>query len=215
MPEPVAAPIASATPIEPPPVETLGRESAPDRRPASNGKPGVARTQFNRPAAHARDRKTAQSSSNGHSTRRSPESRPARPASAGRSASSTRWNGGANKNSTASRNSAASRNSTASRNGNGNGTHGAAKGTHTNGTHDGARSAKPAAWPKRTGNHAASAGKSANASRSAGLNRGSAVARKDSRSDVSRNGRKPALAAGASAAKRFGFAAKNGTKKRG
>ena len=155
---------------------------------ASSSKTGSSRPHFARSSSHARDRKPA--------ARRPSESRPARPASSSRNGASARWNG-------------------ASKNGSHGSTgHGTAKTSKSNNAE---RSAAPSrngkkaapAWKSRTGGHAAPA--KPGSSRTAGLSR-TAAPRKDAR-PASRNGRKPALAAG-TAGKSFGLAGK-GTKKHG
>jgi 23S rRNA pseudouridine2605 synthase len=87
---------------------------------------------------------------------------------------------------------------------------------------NGARSAKPSAgstWNNHNGSRSAN-GKAGTASRTGSVSRSAAAPRKDARvveARSSRGDRKPALAAGAASrgTKRFGYAAKQGTKKRG
>jgi 23S rRNA pseudouridine2605 synthase len=196
------APAPASTPIETPAVARSSSEShaqrvSAPRKPASAAKPASVRPHFSRPAAHARDRKPAQPSSSSRPARR--PSRDARGASSLRhSTNGARWNA----------------------NGNGNGKHEAVRSGSTNGhgnrpvngmpaTHNGKASA--AARAERNGKPTAKAGVAAH----------SGSHRKDMRVDArsSRNGRKPALTAGAKAgnSKRYGFTApsKRGTKKRG
>jgi len=205
------------------------RPPAAARKPASTGKSPAARPHFSRPAAHSRDRKPAQSTSNSRPVRRAGAdtrtagARPSgsRPATGTRSAATNRWNANAP--------------TGAKANLNGNGNHaanGAGKGTHSNGntarpSNGAARGAKPAA-PSWGRNGAKPAGKAtANGARSGSLSRTGSASRpearaKDTRPDArsSRSAsRKPALTAGAKAgnAKRYGFTArpKQETKKRG
>ncbi|HWG22242.1 MAG TPA: hypothetical protein VG225_17085 [Terracidiphilus sp.] len=201
LPEPVAAATA------PEPVGHTASGNGVHRNGGSN-KNGAGRTHFARSTGnHARDRKPA------NVTGRRTEGRPARPAAASRPGSATRWS------------SSGAKSTNGSRNGftrNGNGAHAPApKGAKTNGTErsaNGARGAKAAAtsWNKRGGNHSGAAAKPGNAGRTAGLSRSAAGARKDSRTgaQTSRTGRKPALTAGTTG-KRFSYAAKQGSKKRG
>jgi hypothetical protein len=160
---------------------------------ASNSKTAPSRPHFARSSSHSRDRKPSPAPAR----RPSSDSRPARPAAGSRNGSSTRWNG------------AAKNGSHTSSNG-----HGAAKTSKSNGTErasTASRNGKKAApaWKSRNGSHAAPAKPSAG--RTASLSRTS-TARKDAR-PASRNGRKPAMAAG-TGSKRFGLAGK-GTKKHG
>jgi 23S rRNA pseudouridine2605 synthase len=169
---------------------------------------------FSRPAAHARDRKPAQSSSAGRSARRPgaesssrSSARPgARSAGGPRSGSSARW----------------SANGSRSSNGNGRPGHSVARSTnghHSNGTRTGKPSAS--AVSPRNGHDGKTAGKTSATSRSGSLLRKSSSARKDVRTNArsSRPARKPALTAGAKAgnSKRYGFTApaRPRTKKRG
>jgi hypothetical protein len=64
---PVAAP-APAAPLKP--VELHATRTQPMRKPAVSGKSATARPHFSRPAAHARDRKPAQTSSSSRPVRR-------------------------------------------------------------------------------------------------------------------------------------------------
>jgi hypothetical protein len=208
--------------------------TAAQRQPASNGKPAAGRPHFSRPATHSRDRKPAQSSSNGRTSAR-PGSRPARRTSSDARPSAarpagTRWSVNASNGS----------------NGKQNGAHaasGSVHGARTNGARSnasatrpsngssGSRSAKAAApaWGKLNGNSkhsgngngAKTAAKANGKSRSANATRGagprssaarSAAPRKDSRTETrpARSSRKPALTAGAKAgnSNRYGFTAR-------
>jgi 23S rRNA pseudouridine2605 synthase len=160
---------------------------------APAGKTGSSRPHFARPSTHSRDRKPSPAPA-----RRPSDSRPSRPAAGGRSASSTRWNG-------------AAKNGSHGTNG-----HGASKAAKTGSTErpttSGHTAKKPApAWKSRNGNHAPAKN---GATRTTGMSR-TASTRQDARpaAHASRNGRKPALAAG-TAGKRFGLSSK-GSKKHG
>ena len=164
---------------------------------------GAGRSHFARNNSHVRDRKPSGSAS------RRPADRSSRPAS-GRSAAGPRWSSSPAKNGARSTNGHASASKTAKTNG-------------TERTSNGSRSAKAPAWKSRNGGHPGPAGARKDArkdARGAGLSRTTsssrpAGARKDTRAAVnsSRNGRKPALAAG-KGGKRFGLTAK-GSKKHG
>jgi len=213
-PEPVVSLGASSVPLvaaETP--SSNGNGTAAPRKPASNGKPGIARTHFSRPA-HVRNRKPGQPSANSRPARRATDSRPGgtRTANGTRSAANGRWSPGAQK----STNGNGSHGSAAA--GNGNGRPASGNGHSANGT----RAQKPAisSWSKRNGNGSAVAEKPGDSGRNSGLTRSSAP-RKESRTDArgARGNRTPALTAGAKAgnSKRYGFTArpKPGTKKRG
>lgn len=174
------------------------------------------RTHFNRGAAHSRERKpgggamrhgsesrSARSTAGRSGSSRSASGRPA----PGRVASGTRWQNGASKTAGASRNGSG-------HSGTGHNGAGAKPARAGERTGSGGRSTKNGSpsWSKRAG-----ASKAGTGSRTAGLNHGSATARKETRpSAKSAHGkRKPALAAGSSGpGKRFDFA-KQGTKKQG
>jgi 23S rRNA pseudouridine2605 synthase len=108
-----------------------------------------------------------------------------------------------------------------SRNGNGtraaNGTRPANSARSTNGARP-AKAGSGASWSNHSGSRPAAA-KAGPAARSGTLSRSSAAPRKDGRTEArgSRGDRKPALTAGGASrgTKRFGYAAKQGTKKRG
>jgi hypothetical protein len=171
----------------------------------TSGKSAPARNHFNRPAAHARHRKPAASSSNGRSARRPIDSRSAgaRSTNGTRSSSNGRWSSGAAKPATGKSAHASNGHSS--------------NGHSTNGTRPAKSSA--ATWSKRNGNGTAVTGKSGS-SRTGSLSR-TTSARKDSRTDAraTRGNRTPALTASAKAgnSKRYGFTSrtKQGTKKRG
>ncbi len=204
----IAPPAAARAPetIKAPEVVRSSSEShaprvAAPRKPASAGKPSSARPHFSRTAAHARDRKPAQSSSNGRSARR--PSRDARGTSSLRhSTNGARWSANGNSKHDG---------VPAGSNGHGN----SRNGTRTVSGISAARNNKAAAArPERNGKASVKAGVSYRKE-----------ARADARVEVriearsSRNNRKPALTAGAKAgnSKRYGFTApsKRGTKKRG
>ncbi len=203
----------------------VAANSLEPRKPASNGNSAAARPHFSRPAAHARDRKPAQTSTGNRSSNRpvrraGQEARPsaARPSGA-------LWNAKA----------------PTSANGKRNGSHtgtASPKVARPNGSAtrrtSGASSARTAkssntAWGQRTGHTNGSkaagkpvaAGRSTSLSRSASSTRNGGATRKDARPDArsNRSSRKPALAAGTKAgnSKRYGFTArpKQETKKRG
>ncbi len=233
------APIELTPEVELPAVSEAHAHSNGARRPSASVKPAAPRPHFSRPAA--RDRKPAQSGSSARPARRATESRngTARPASSSRSASA-RWSANGQK----STHGAPARNGNGSHgaaskaagsNGNGHGAHA------TNGSRPGAasrpangsrpatssrpagasRTAKPASgsnWSNHNGSRPA-VGKSTSTGRNGSLSRSSAAPRKDARPETrsSRSDRKPALAAGAASrgSKRFGYTAKQGTKKRG
>jgi 23S rRNA pseudouridine2605 synthase len=218
-------PAPPAVPIQAVPVAWTSSEAhAPrvpaPRKPASTGKAAGARPHFSRPAAHARDRKPAQSSSSSRPARRS--SRDARGANALRHGSNNaRWtpNSGANGKHNGTRNGAASANGA---HGNGNG-HGSSNG-HANGHAQPAngasngRNGKSTVSARTQRNTHAGNGKSPT---KAGVTAARGPVRKDARTDArsSRNGHKSALTAGAKSgnSKRYGFTvpSKRGTKKRG
>ncbi len=209
--EPTAPPTLSApapAPAAIAPAPRLSSEPHAPRKLASNGKPAGARPHFSRPAAHARDRKPAQA---GSRPARRP-SRETRNANGLRHASNgARWtsNATANGKSNRAHASGSSQNGTY---GSGNG-HGSARPARAANGLSAARPGKPPAKARvqRSGKSPAKAGMAAR----------NGSSRKDVRADArpSRNGRKPALTAGAKAGngKRYGFTAlsKQGTKKRG
>ncbi len=205
--EPVVTHAAPSAPLAAAEAHTNGNGSSAAHPPASNGKPAPARTHFNRPAPHARNRKPGQSSSNARPARRTADSRPGttRTASGTRSTANPRWNPGAPKSS----NGNGARSGSAPANGNGH---------SSNGTRP--QKSAVSTWTKRNGNGSAVAEKSGTSARNSGLSR-SAAPRKDSRTDAraSRSGRTPTLTAGTKAgnSKRFGLTArpKQGTNKRG
>lgn len=223
----------SAPPVQAPEVHTPRMPAA--HNPATAAKPSAARPHFSRPAAHSRDRKPAQSSSSGRTSRRSgPETRSssARPATGrsvkgSRPATGKRWTAKPTNGKRASAHSVSS-SSNGSR-GNGNGV----ARNHSSKVSSGIRNSKPTASTasNRNGNGnghrngAKPAGKAGATVRSAGHLRKGSAARKDARPDPrsARGSRKPALAAGAKAgnAKRYGFTAPakkssgRSTKKRG
>jgi 23S rRNA pseudouridine2605 synthase len=205
-PEPVVNLAASSDPLVTTEAHSNGNGTSSARKPTGNGKPGPTRTHFSRPAPHARNRKPGQSSGNARPARRTADSRPGT-----RSASNARWSPGAPK----SANGNGSHTGAASGNGNGH----SANGTHSsNGT--GTQKTSASSWNKRSANGSAVAEKSGTAGRNAGLSRGAAAPRKDSRTDsrAARSSRTPTLTAGAKAgnSKRFGFTARpKGTNKRG
>jgi 23S rRNA pseudouridine2605 synthase len=198
------------------------------RKPASSSKPSASRPHFSRPAAHARDRKPAQSSAGSRPVRRpgaDPRSASARPsgsrsANGSRPGNGVRWNPNSVVGAKAKLNGA-----NGSRNGkvSSNGAHSNGNGAHLNGSTarpangaSGARTAKSSApkWGQRNGHvgnghsNGAKAPVKAGTSRRVGsLSRNGSSARpsgprKDARPDArtSRSGsRKPALAAGAKA----------------
>jgi 23S rRNA pseudouridine2605 synthase len=239
VPEPAPMEIVAAEEV---PVPEIHAHSNGVRRAAGNGKPAAPRPHFSRPAC---DRKPAQSGSSSRPVRRGAEARTgaARPtssrpaASSGRSGSS-RWAGSAQKsahgtgpvrNGNGNGSHAASASKAATTNGNGHASHAteAARGGNGakpgNGTRsaNGARTAKTgsgASWSSHKGSRPTT-GKSGSAGRSGTLSRSSAAPRKDARAEArgSRGDRKPALAAGGASrgTKRFGYTAKQGTKKRG
>jgi hypothetical protein len=214
--KPAAAPSLSSTmplalPPELPsgPPELHGAESSKPRIPATRASSPAAKTPAphrSRSVTHSRDRKQAQSSSNGHVARRNSESRSssprpangarakntARAANGARPANGTRWKSAPKSNGTRT-GSHSSTSSSRSVHSNGNG-------THRNGSGS-ARSAKPAASVR--GKHSA----------------GKPVVKTSATSA----GRKPALTAGTKAgnSKRFGYSVRSsrgtnqGTKKRG
>ncbi len=224
---PAPAPAAQHTPAE-----AHAHRPAGLRKPAANGKPASARAHFSRPPAHARDRKPAQSSSNGRPARHpATESRTqaARPGT-GRAAGGARWNANGVKNNHG------NGHGNSQGNGHGNG-HGQLNGARNgNGTTNGALSkgngrvshpsgtsaardrsgdhaaAHGTAWTNRNGHAGKSAGASNGSARGSASRNGSAARnggpRKDARTDV-RGSRKPALTAGAKAGSRgrYGFTA--------
>jgi 23S rRNA pseudouridine2605 synthase len=213
-----AAPIAQAPPTLPVPKERISSEAHLSRtpvahKPASNGKSAAARPHFNRPAAHSRDRKPTQSSSNSRTVRRpGSEARPsaARPAgkrtaAGSRPAAATRWSANGSKSTTG------KQNGLRASNGSSNGIHSNGNGSkHTSNGASSSRTAKSPApvWAKRNGhtNGTKSVVKPKSAARSAGSTR------QDARPDArqGRSSRKPALTAGAKAgnSKRYGFTAR-------
>ena len=233
---PEPAPIELAAAEELPTASEVHAHANGARRPSTSGKTAAPRPHFTRPAA--RDRKPAQSGSSARPARRGAESRTgtSRPPASSRPASSSRpanarWaaNGqksthgtGAARNGNGSHTAASA--SKAANKGNGNGNGHAAHGSNgTSGTRssNGSRTAKPAsasAWSNRGTSRPAS-GKTGPAGRSTTLSRSSAAPRKDARVEArsTRGDRKPALAAGTTTRgkSRFGFTAKQGTKKRG
>ncbi len=230
---PVQAPVP-AEPLKTAEVHTSRLPAA--RKPAAAAKPQAARPHFSRPAAHSRDRKPAQASSNSRVARRSgsdtrssaARTSGARPGNGARPAA----NGARPANGNGARWTA---NGAKSSNGGRNGAHavsGAANGSRMNGTRGdgnghnhaakpasaGARNAKPAGMSPRNGhgNDSKPAGKTGAAARGGNHLRGNgSAARKDARPDARanvrslRSSRKPALAAGAKAGneKRYGFTA--------
>jgi 23S rRNA pseudouridine2605 synthase len=214
-PEPIHVrpePIRASTPAPVP--EKPAKEAPPvaaAHKAASNGKPAQARPHFSRPAAHARDRKRTQSSSNRLARRPSRDSR----TSSNRTSTSRPGN---------SRVSPGSRWAKTSSNGNRastlNGNHSSRNG---NGLHNGHASngngkATPQSRVKRSvhSTNGKIVGKTGMSARGSASARGN-VSRKDVRVDA--RSRKPALTAGAKAgnSKRYGFTApaKQRTKKRG
>jgi 23S rRNA pseudouridine2605 synthase len=214
------------------------------RRPSPNAKPAAPRPHFSRPAARDRKPAQSGSSSRPARRAAESRNGTSRPASPSRPANS-RWSGNGAKSTHAAgpaRNGngthAASSPKSAATNGNGHGTHatnGARPGAGSRPTSasrpaangssspssrptNGSRTAKPAAasaWSNHNGSRPA-AGKPAAGGRNGSLSRSSAAPRKDARVEA-RGSRKPALAAGSASrsTKRFGFTAKQGTKKRG
>jgi 23S rRNA pseudouridine2605 synthase len=209
----------------------FSRPAARDRKPAQSGS-------SSRPVRRGAEARTGAARP---ASSRPASSRPA--ASPGRSGG-TRWAGGAPKsahgtgpvrNGNGNGSHASSASKAAGTNGNGHGSH-ASEGSRNgagarpaNGARpatgarpaNGSRAAKPgtgASWSNHNGSRPA-ASKSGAAGRNGGLSRSSAAPRKDARAEArgSRGDRKPALAAGAASrgAKRFGYPAKQGTKKRG
>jgi hypothetical protein len=222
-PEPIHVrpePIRASTPVPAP--EKPAKEVAPaaaTHKAASNGKPAQARPHFSRPAAHSRDRKRTQTSSNRLARRPSRDSRTSssRPAS-NRSASSRP----ASSRSGSSRVAPGSRWAKSSSNGNHastlNGNHGSRNGSAHNGhSSNGNGKATSQSRVKRSvhGTNGKIVGKTGMPSRSSSSRPSSS--RKDVRVDA--RSRKPALTAGAKAgnSKRYGFTApaKQRTKKRG
>jgi len=211
---------------EPAPLEIVAQEELPappeihahangTLRKASNGKPPAPRPHFSRPAA--RDRKPAQSASSSRTSRRAADARRSADSRNGASRTSSSRTAGAhwpsNGSKTAHSNGSRNGSTNGSRNGNGKVSHAAAKaGTNGHSRTNGA--ARPSSTSRPTGARAAKP-----ATRSASLSRTAAAPRKESRSDARgmRSDRKPAMAAGGSSrgAKRFGFSAKTGSKKRG
>ena len=206
-------------PVEPAPApprkssEVHASRAVAARKPVASGKSAAARPHFSRPAAHPRDRKSAQSSSGNRPVRRAgAESRPigSRTGNGTRPASAARWSPKAAAGTNGKRNGAHD-----SPNGNGSNGNGRLAGRPSNGasgTHS-AKSSAPA-WGKHKvhSNGAKTAGKPSATSRNGGSPaRGASATRTGSR--------KPALTAGSKAgnSKRFGFTArpKQGTKKRG
>jgi hypothetical protein len=206
---------AEAAPLQA--AEARPHRSAPPRKPAPTQKPAAARPHFSRPAAHPRDRKPAQTSSNSRPARRAgseARTQGARPAAARAASGSPRWN------------------TNGAKNGHGNGAHngnGAANGVRSNGNgnarasrpagataaRDNRNGSHPASWTKRNGH----SGKPASTSNGSAHARNGSSPRKDSRADARGSSRKPALTAGAKAGnnRRYGFTAprKQETKKRG
>jgi hypothetical protein len=183
------------------------------RKPVMSGKSATARPHFSRPAAHSRDRKPAQSSSNNRPVRRAATE--SRPASGTRPASAARW----------------SQKAATGANGKRNGAHpgtGSARGNGSNG--NGRPAARPSASGTRSAKYAAPAWTPRNGSQRKVHSNGAKTAgkpgaspRKDSRTDTRParlvSSRKPALAARSKAggSKRFGLVTRSrqGTKKRG
>jgi len=240
--QPPALPTAPAAPAPVKAAEVHAPRIPAARKPAAAGKPPAARPRFTRPAAHSRDRKqsagssrtTAGRSSATRTTRsarpdsRSSSARPAgaRPSNGSRGTSATpRWSSNGAKSTNGARNGAHSTTNGARSNG-----HAKLNSAPGNGH---SRTGKPSPLTPRNGHasngHTAnghskngkSAAKPTNGARSGSFVRGSASARKDSRTDArsAHGGRKPALSAGAKAgnSKRFGFTAprKPNPKKRG
>ncbi len=207
LPEPSPEPVVEPEPVAPAPEVHAHSNGA--RRPASTGKPSTPRPHFgNRPAA--RDRKPAQSASSGRPARRSSESRStsARPAAANRSASSSRFSSNGTKGA----------HGPATRNANGKVRAGLGSSTPKPAQSNGNGHSSHAANGSRPAANGKSAPPPRNGATRTGVTRSSATApRKDARNDArsSRSDRKSALSAGAAANKRFGYAAKQGTKKRG
>lgn len=182
------------------------------RRSTSNGKPSAPRPHFSRPAP--RDRKPAASGSSSRSNRRTTESRSGASRNSASRAAGSRWASNGAK--SAHSNGAKSAHSNgASRNGNGNGNHTTAK-AGTNGHSRPANTARATNGTRASAARPAAARPGKPASRNGSLSRSASSARKDSRVEA-RGNRKPALAAGgvSRSDKRFGFGAKQGSKKRG
>jgi hypothetical protein len=208
-PKPKPAFSAQPAPMEPikpaeahAPHASVPRASAV-RKPISNAKPASARPHFSRPAAHSRDRKPAQSSSNTRPTRRtSTDSRTAARGNSGsRAANGSRPTLGARWNPKPASGAKAKHNGNGAHNGNGlsHGTRPAGKiarptnnSAHSNGSKTRpsngssvARTAKSSApaWGQRNGhsNGAKTNGKPVSKGRSSNLSRGSSGPRKDVR----------------------------------
>lgn len=193
----------------------------PVRKPAAAGKPEAGRPHFSRPPSHSRDRKVVasgrpgQTASNGRSSRRSADARPAssRSQSSARPSTGTGWRPSKSTNGngkhTVNGNSKHSGNHSTTRSTAARPTNGASPANGKGTTRTVKSSVKP--WAKRSVH--ASGAKSA--TKLASSSRVGSLARKDSR--TGRTSRQPALAAGAGSAKRLGFATrtKQGTKKRG
>jgi 23S rRNA pseudouridine2605 synthase len=200
VPEPAPLELASAEEVNSAQPEVHAHSNGA-RRPAP--KPTAPRPHFNRPAA--RDRKPTTSGSS-RPARRGAEARNGASRSSSSRPSANRWaaNGAKNSHSNGS-----------SRNGNG--SRGTAK-SATNGHSRTATGSRTTNATRTNGSRPAAARPGKPASRSASLNRAAASARKDVRTDArgARSNRKPALAAGgaSSGSKRFGFSAKQGSKKR-
>ncbi len=242
-PAPAASLAAQPAPVPGPVPAPAARLKAPEvpapqlaaaQKPTAAGKPAAARPHFSRPAAHARDRKPAQSSSGSRTARRagtesrSSSARPAsgRSANGARPASGARWASNGAKPANGKRpGTRAVSSSTNGARGNGNG----GVRNHSSKSSSGARNLNPsaAAMGPRNGNGNGSgngngngnghrngvkpAGKPGTAGHGGSLVRKGSAPRKDARTDArsSRSSRKPALAAGAKAGneKRYGFTA--------
>jgi len=214
----VSLPPQSPAPIPSAPAANHSSEPHVQRKLAPNGKSSNGRPHFSRPAAHARDRKPAQSS-NRPARRPSREARPNNGLRHGVS-NGSRWT--------------ATGSGTGSGNGKHNGSHasnGSRNGAHANGSHANGNGHGPAR-PVRSSNgiSASRNGKPSLTSRTQRngkpSGKASVAGRKETRVDArssrnghKSNGRKPALTASAKAgnSKRYGFTApsKRGTKKRG
>jgi hypothetical protein len=244
----VKAPAPAPTPAAPPAITPVARVAseahAPrvpvSRKPAPAGKAAAARPHFSRPAAHTRDRKPAQSSSNSRSARR--PNRDTRTASGLRHGSSgARWtpNGNGNGKHKGAHSGNGLNLTNGSRANGSSSANGSMNGLHSNGNGNGHGPSRGDARPARSANGVSNAhnGKAsasargvqrnghANKGKAASAKAGVATRNGSSRKDVrvdarsSRGGRKPALTAGAKAgnSKRYGFTApsKPSTKKRG
>ncbi len=227
----IAASAAPASPVLPVAkdsrisAETHTPRTPAKRKPAAGGASPTARPHFSRPAAHSRDRKPAQSSSGGRTSPRPgsrTSSRPARRTSAETRLSTARPARPSAAHKTGSHAGNGSRpsaglnwSSKTAKNGNGK-----QNGVHAGNGANGARTAKSSApsWSKNighgsNGNGSNKAGAKPNTSaRSASAARNGSAIRKETRADArpTRNGRKPALTAGAKAgnSKRYGFTAR-------